>query len=98
MRRKFKTYPMSLTWQELGRSFLTTGDCLEIFLIQVDWPQFATALANLLKTQESEVEDGFKETFRVFSKDDKGCIPVEEIKFVLSQVCSEAVRINIIYF
>ena len=64
--------------------------------IQVDWPQFATALANLLRTQESEVEDGFKETFRVFSKDDKGCIPAEEIKFVLSQVCSEAVRINIL--
>ena len=69
-----------------------------MFGIQVDWPQFATALANLLRTQESEVEDGFKETFRVFSKDDKGCIPVEEIKFVLSQVCSEAVRINILLF
>ena len=30
----------------------------------------------------------FKETFRVFSKDDEGCIPADEMKFVLSQVCS----------
>ena len=65
-----------------------------MFGIQVDWPQFATALANLLRTKESEVEDGF----RLFSKDDKGCIPAEEIKFVLSQVCSEAVRINFLLF
>ena len=25
-------------------------------------------------------------SFRVFSKDDEGCIPAEEMKFVLSQV------------
>ena len=26
------------------------------------------------------------DSFRVFSKDDEGCIPAEEMKFVLSQV------------
>ena len=30
----------------------------------------------------------YKETFRVFSKDEDGCITADEMKFVLSQVCS----------
>ena len=30
----------------------------------------------------------YKETFRVFSKDEDGCITADELKFVLSQVCS----------
>ena len=32
--------------------------------------------------QESEL----KETFRVFSKDDEGCITAEELKFVLTHL------------
>ena len=30
--------------------------------------------------RESDLETGYKETFRVFSKDQEGCIPAEEIK------------------
>ena len=44
-------------------------------------------LATLLKAGEEE-EENYKETFRVFSKDDEGCIPADEMKFVLSQICS----------
>ena len=33
-------------------------------------------------SQESEL----KETFRVFSKDDEGCITAEELKFVLTHL------------
>jgi hypothetical protein len=28
----------------------------------------------------THTETGYKETFRVFSKDEEGCIPAEEIK------------------
>ena len=45
----------------------------------------------MLKEQECDPENSIKETFRVFFKDEKGCIPVEEMKFVLNQVCSQAV-------
>ena len=61
------------------------------FLFKIRWPQFAQALAKLIQEQETEKEVSFKETFRVFSKDDKGCIPAKEIKFVLSQICTEKV-------
>ena len=30
--------------------------------------------------RESDQETSYKETFRVFSKDEEGCIPAEEIK------------------
>ena len=30
--------------------------------------------------KDTDQEPGYKETFRVFSKDDEGCIPAEEIK------------------
>ena len=32
--------------------------------------------------QESDDETFFKETFRTFSKDEEGCIPPEEMRFV----------------
>merc|ERR1712106_749700 len=35
------------------------------------------------KTKELESETHFKDTFRVFSKNEEGCIPAEEMKFVL---------------
>ena len=47
---------------------------------------FASVLARMLKSEEEEETD-YKEAFRVFSKDDMGCIPVEEMKFALSQIC-----------
>ena len=54
---------------------------------QVEWPEFASVLATLLKAGEDE-EENYKETFRVFSKDDEGCITAEEMKFVFGQICS----------
>merc|ERR1719384_554311 len=54
---------------------------------KIEWPEFASALAEKLKPDEEE-DVYFKETFRVFSKDENGCITADEMKFVLSQVCS----------
>ena len=34
----------------------------------------------LQKSLEVDQETSYKETFRVFSKDEEGCIPAEEIK------------------
>jgi len=51
----------------------------------IEWEEFAALLA--VKLQEQEEETYYKETFRIFSKDDEGCIGMEEMKFVLSQVC-----------
>ena len=56
------------------------------FLIhKIEWPEFASTLAEKLKPDEDE-DVNFKETFRVFSKDENGCITADEMKFVLSQV------------
>ena len=60
----------------------------DFFFMKVEWPEFAAVLAKMLKEEEEHEENTYKETYRVFSKDDKGCIPAEEMKFVLSQVCS----------
>ena len=38
------------------------------------------------RTQDADVENDLKETFRVFSKDDEGCITTEELKFVLTHL------------
>lgn len=54
---------------------------------KIEWPEFAAALAEKLKPDEDD-EVSFKETFRVFSKDENGCITADEMKFVLSQVVS----------
>jgi len=53
---------------------------------KVEWPEFAACLAEMMKGEEEET--AYRECFRVFSKDDEGCIPAEEMKFILSQVCS----------
>lgn len=58
---------------------------------KVTWPAFASVLASMLAETEGVDEDRFKETFRVFSKNESGAIPMEEIKFVLSNVCSKMV-------
>merc|ERR1719312_2157142 len=36
--------------------------------------------------RDLDIETGYKETFRVFSKDKEGCIPPDEIKFVLTHL------------
>ena len=64
---------------------------------KVEWPEFASVLATLLKAGEEE-EENYKETFRVFSKDDEGCIPADEMKFVLSQICSMEVTLDTLYY
>ena len=45
----------------------------------------------MLADKAGDKEAGYRETFRVFSKNASGCIPMEEIKFVLSQVAPEEV-------
>ena len=47
---------------------------------KVTWPAFASVLASMLAETVGAEEDRFKETFRVFSKDQEGCIPPDEIK------------------
>ena len=56
-----------------------------MIIFQIEWNEFVNVLVSKL---DPEDENYFKETFRVFSKDDAGCIPADEMKFVLSQVCS----------
>ena len=38
------------------------------------------------KKKEVDPETDYKETFRAFSKDDEGCVPAEELKFVLQNL------------
>ena len=40
----------------------------------------------LEKNQEIDPESDYKESFRVFSKDEEGCIPAEELKFVMNHL------------
>ena len=58
---------------------------------KVTWSVFAGALADMLAETAGVEEDMYRETFRVFSKNDEGFIPMEEIKFVLSHVCPDKV-------
>ena len=58
---------------------------------KVSWPAFAGRLGDMLTDKTGDLESGYRESFRVFSKTASGCIPMEEIKFVLSQVAPEEV-------
>ena len=40
----------------------------------------------LRKTKDVDQEIGYKQAFRVFYKDSSGCVPAEELKFVLSNL------------
>ena len=71
---------------EKVKLFIITYQYLE-FICKVEWPEFAAVLAAKLKAEDEE-ENYYKETFRVFSKDEEGCITADEMKFVLSQICS----------
>ena len=42
------------------------------------------------KIMDMDTETHFKDTFRVFSKDEEGCIPAHEIKFVLQHLPGKA--------
>ena len=49
------------------------------------------------KLQDSDSENDLKETFRVFSKDDEGCITAEELKFVLTHLPGKVWQTSIIF-
>ena len=44
------------------------------------------------KLSDTDTENELKETFRVFSKDDEGCITAEELKFVLTHLPGKVTR------
>jgi len=50
----------------------------------LDFHDFALVMGE--KTKEVDLETHFKDTFRVFSKDEEGCIPADEMKFVLKHL------------
>jgi len=47
----------------------------------LDFQEFTYIMTELSK--DNDQESSYKEAFRVFSKDEEGCIPPDEIKFVL---------------
>ncbi|XP_023346987.1 calmodulin-2/4 [Eurytemora carolleeae] len=50
----------------------------------LDFNDFVLVMGD--KCKEMDNETHFKDTFRVFSKDEEGCIPAEEMKFVLKHL------------
>lgn len=50
----------------------------------VEFPEFCKLMYK--KISDSDTENELKETFRVFSKDNEGCITAEELKFVLTHL------------
>ena len=50
----------------------------------VEFAEFCVMMYKKLQDQDNE--NDLKETFRVFSKDDEGCITAEELKFVLTHL------------
>ena len=47
----------------------------------LDFAQFCSVMQD--RNKNVDLESSYKETFRVFSKDDDGCIPAAEIRFVI---------------
>ena len=45
------------------------------------------------KISDADTENELKETFRVFSKDNEGCITAEELKFVLTHLPGKVEKI-----
>ena len=50
----------------------------------LEFPEFCLMMYK--KLSDTDTENELKETFRVFSKDDEGCITAEELKFVLTHL------------
>jgi calmodulin len=50
----------------------------------LEFPEFCLMMHK--KISDTDTENELKETFRVFSKDDEGCITAEELKFVLTHL------------
>ena len=44
----------------------------------ITWQAFCSVMQD--RSRNFDMESGYKETFRVFSKDDDGCIPAAEIR------------------
>ena len=59
---------------------------------KIDWTQYVTALSILIKEEEGDIENNYKESFRVFYKNEKGLIPKDEMEFVLSQATPSQVK------
>ena len=49
-----------------------------IVFSMVYWQAFCSVMQD--RSRNVDLECGYKETFRVFSKDDDGCIPAAEIR------------------
>ena len=47
----------------------------------LDFAQFCSVMQD--RNKNVDLESSYKETFRVFSKDDDGCIPAAEIRFAI---------------
>ena len=50
----------------------------------LEFPEFCLMMYK--KLSDTDTENELKETFRVFSKDDEGCITAEELKFVMTHL------------
>jgi len=50
----------------------------------LEFPEFCTLMYK--KLSDTDLENELKETFRVFSKDNEGCITADELKFVLTHL------------
>merc|ERR1719474_1038493 len=50
----------------------------------IDFDGFLVVLGE--KNRETDIEIHYKDTFRAFSKDDDGCIPADELKFVMNHL------------
>ncbi|XP_023325721.1 calmodulin [Eurytemora carolleeae] len=50
----------------------------------IDFEDFLVVMRE--KVREIDLEIHFKDTFRVFSKDEDGCIPADELKFVMNHL------------
>merc|ERR1711997_981259 len=53
----------------------------------IDFQAFCSVMQE--RSKNFDMECDYKETFRVFSKDDDGCIPAAEIRFVLQQLVGQ---------
>ena len=59
----------------------------------LEFPEFCLMMYK--KLSDTDTENELKETFRVFSKDDEGCITAEELKFVLTHLPGKVKKIMV---